>query len=260
MLIAIIGCGNMGGGIAKRLSPHHKLLLYDRNIEKAAALEANGNGQYMLSIEETVERADVIILATKPQNIDEIAGLLSHYLTERDVLVSLLSGVTLEQLSNYFPNCRHIYRMMPNLPLVCGSGIIALSTTQDDVSQKNHIGNLFSSLGTIYWLSEHKINAITALAGSGTAFFYTMIESMIDAGIAMGFSVKESQSFVHQMLKGSLTLLENSSLPISQLKHQVTSPAGTTIAGLVRMEELGLRGAIIGTFLAAYERAQHMKL
>jgi pyrroline-5-carboxylate reductase len=98
------------------------------------------------------------------------------------------------------------------------------------------------------------------LTGSGPAFFFVMIEAMIDAGIAMGFSAIDARDLIHQMLQGSLTLLEKTSKHPGELKWQITSPQGTTIAGLKKLEESALRGGIMNTFLAAYDRANQLSL
>jgi pyrroline-5-carboxylate reductase len=174
------------------------------------------------------------------------------------MVVSLLAGTTIETLRQYFPAVK-IVRMMPNLPLVYGEGVIGLSLIKKiENEDKKHLTEIFESLGKIYWLSEEKIDALTALAGSGPAFFFAMVEAMIDAGIAMGFSASDAQSLIYQMLRGSLTLLEKTSKHPGELKWQIASPQGTTIAGLKRLEELALRGGIMNTFLAAYDRANKL--
>ncbi len=151
--------------------------------------------------------------------------------------------------------------MMPNLPLIYGEGVIGLCSDEKMIKEDRDIlAKLFESLGKIYWLPESKINGLTALTGSGPAFFFSMVESMIDAGIAMGFAAKDAQSLVYQMLKGSLTLLERSEKHPGELKWQIASPQGTTIAGLKRLEELAVRGGIMNTFLAAYDRANILTL
>jgi pyrroline-5-carboxylate reductase len=107
---------------------------------------------------------------------------------------------------------------------------------------------------------EDKINALTALTGSGPAFFFAMVEAMVDAGIAMGFTAHTAQDLIYQMLQGSLTLLEKTSKHPGELKWQIVSPQGTTIAGLKTLEELAIRGGVMNTFLSAYDRANKLSL
>jgi pyrroline-5-carboxylate reductase len=147
--------------------------------------------------------------------------------------------------------------MMPNLAIIYGEGVIGLSSDDSfPKSDKDKLSNAIESLGKLVWIPESKMDALTALAGSGPAFFLTMFEAMVESGIAMGFTAKETQSLIHQMVIGSLTLLEKTGKHPAELKWQITSPAGTTIAGLKKLEEQALRSAIINTFLATYERAQ----
>lgn len=255
MRIAIIGCGNMGRGLAQRLSQMHHLFLYDRNPKKAGHLAQEGYGQACTEMKEALHHGEVIILAVKPQNIEEVARLMGNDLQNNQIIISLLAGTPLAVLRRFFPAI-HIVRMMPNLPLMCGAGVIGLSS--DEKTNQEHLTKAFEPLGKIYWLPEEKIDALTALASSGPAFFFAMIEAMIDAGIVMGFPAKEAQDLVYQMLQGSLTLLASTHHSPGELKRQIASPGGTTIAGLKKLEESALHDSIIAIFLSTYERAHKL--
>ncbi len=258
MRIAIIGCGNMGKSLAYRLANTSELFFYDRNPEKAEALAQEGYGKACKDLKGVLESSDTIILAVKPSNLKEAAGNIQSLLKNEQLIISLLAGTPISALRQFFPKS-DIVRMMPNLALIYGEGIIGLSA--DDKVTNTHqesITNAFNPLGKIYWLPENKIDALTALASSGPAFVFSMIEAMVDAGIYMGFTAKDSQELIHQMLHGSLTLLEKTHKHPGELKWQIASPGGTTIAGLKKLEEAGLRGGIINTFLAAQERAHQL--
>lgn len=251
MQIAIIGCGTMGSSLAKQLAQKNQLFLYDRHIEKARALADKGCGHASQQVQEAVQTAHVILLAIKPQNLKEAAESIK--LRESQLLVSLLAGASLSILRRHFPSAQ-LVRMMPNLPLIHGQGVIGLSGSLEQKEQAE-LTQTFASLGKVIWLPEEKINALTSLTGSGPAFLCTLVEAMIDAGIAMGFNKTDSRDLVYQMLRGTLALLENSSSHPGELKWQIASPQGTTIAGLRKLEEHAMRGAMMNTFLAAYERA-----
>ena len=258
MQIAIIGCGNMGTALARRLSQTHTLFLYDRHAERAQHLAREGHGTACGEMREALTSADVVILAVKPQNMQEAASSMGSDLRDNQILVSLLAGTPIAAFRHHFP-VASIVRMMPNLALIHGEGVIALSSDENtNTASKEPLTQAFALLGKVHWLPEGKMDALTALASSGPAFFFVMVEAMIEAGIAMGFTAKEAQGLVYQMLRGSLTLLENTHKHPGELKWQIASPQGTTIAGLKRLEELALRGAILGTFLAAYERAAQL--
>lgn len=252
--IAIIGCGNMGGGIAQRLSKHHQLFLYDKSLEKAASLEKGGYGKACGTLKEALKNSDLLILAIKPQSIKEFARSLQQSSLKHTV-VSILSGTTLEQLKKFFPG-QKIIRLMPNMAVISGESTIGLCTdaplSDKEISEFNA---LFGTLGKITWLTEDRFNAYTALTGSGIAFVFALVEAMVEAGITMGFNATESQELVEQTIRGGLSLLDYTKEHPAALKWKVTSPAGTTIAGLRKFEEHGVRAGILNTFLGAYDRA-----
>lgn len=254
MKIAIIGCGNMGSGIARRLSPSHHLSLYDRNQRKVEALVCEGCGLSCSSAEVALASAEVVILAIKPQNLAEIALPLR----KDQLLVSLLAGTPLSKLKRVFSEKASMVRMMPNLPLLCGEGVIGLSAVDLSSEWKKKLDTFLVPLGKVLWLPEKKIDALTSLAGSGPAFILVLIEACIEAGIAMGFDAKSSSEIVLQMCKGCLTLLEESGQHPAELKWQIASPEGTTIAGLQKLEEEAIRGTLMKTFLAAKARASEL--
>lgn len=249
----------MGSAIAERLSSHNHLKLYDHTPAKAQALAEKGFGKAAQNLSEALEKAEVVILAIKPQSLAASTTALQQVLTCDQTLVSILSGTPLEQLKELFPHCRCI-RMMPNIALLCGEGAIGLTANESDrESIGPPIDALFDPLGKIIWLPESKFDAFTALAGSGPAFIFALTEAIVDAGISMGFPAKEAQTIAYQMLRGSVGLMQSTAKHPGELKWLVTSPAGTTIAGLVAFEEHGVRNGIIKTFLATYQKTLALK-
>lgn len=258
MQMTIIGCGTMGSGLAQRLSEKCRLRFYDRNIEKAEKLEKEGYGKAFKGLKEACSGSDLVVLAIKPQNLKDAADGIKKELKSNQTLVSILAGVSIDALKKLFPNVK-IVRMMPNLPMIYGNGVIGLSA-DEKVTKKDQdvLTKAFACLGKVYWLPESKIEGLASLAGCGPAFVFVMVEAMIDAGVAMGFAAKDAKDLVCQMLQGSLTLLEKTEKHPGELKWQITSPQGTTIAGLRKLEESAVRGGIINTFLAAYERSKEL--
>jgi pyrroline-5-carboxylate reductase len=258
MKIGIIGCGTMGSLLAKGLK-EHSLFLFDRNPKKVKSIAKETKGHICGNLKEVAENSNLIILAIKPQNLSEITDLLNKELKKNQILISLLAGIPLETLKMNFPLVTSV-RLMPNLAIRCGEGIIGLCDNNLlNTKTRKSLTTLFQSFGKIYWIAEKKMEGFTALTASGPAFLFAILEAMIDAGIAMGLPAKEAQELSYQMVKGSISLLEKTHKHPAEHKWEVTSPAGTTIAGIRHFEKKGVRGAIIETFLATYERAQNFK-
>lgn len=249
----------MGSALAERLSHEQEIHLYNPHIEKAKKLQDQGFGFAHSTLKDAIEGASVVFLATKPQSLVEVVKSLKDLLKPGQILISLLAGTPIARLKEFFAQTQ-VIRMMPNLAISCGEGLIALSLepTLKDQSIVDEITKLAKPLGKVYWLEEKMIDAFTSLAGSGPAFFYAIIEAMIEAGMGMGFSPKDSRELVYQMIKGSMHLLENSNKEPEVLKKQITSPGGTTLAGLQKFEENGVRDGILSTFYAAHKRAKEL--
>ncbi len=260
MRITIVGCGNMGSAFAKQLNMNHEICLFDRNLNKAEKLAKEHNGHACENIKEALDFAEAIILAFKPKDLSEAAPLINSLVKEKKLLFSLLAGITLETLCKYFSSFQ-VVRLMPNLAVGHGEGLIGLATQKElDRAEKDMIHKLFEPLGKVFWLPEEKFNAFIALGESGPAFMFVLIEAMIDAGISMGLNVDEAQQIIHQMIKGSLTMLDETEKHPGKLKWEVASPGGTTIAGLKMMEEEAVRSSMIKTFMTAYSKAAEMDL
>lgn len=258
MRIAIIGCGNMGTGLAELLSPFHDMFLLDRDWKWTQELSQKAKGKPCQNLHEAIEQAEVIFLAIKPQNLQEIAASLAPLLKNGQIIISLLAGTPLVILQHYFPNAI-LVRIMPNLAMRYGAGITGVvDSTEFSSDFKKKLEELLKPLGLIHWLKESQIDALTSLASSGPAFILTLIEAMIEVGVAMGFQAKEAEALVLQMMQGSLALIQKTGEHPAKLKWQIASPNGTTIAGLRVLEQENLRSGLIETFLAAYQRAQEI--
>ncbi len=256
MKVRIIGCGAMGTAIAQTLTEAGKAIsLYDKHEERALALARDiGAAKASFPLEDLAS-GDVILLAVKPQDFDTVAEELKDF--SDGLVASILTGISVERLKNTFPNCI-VLRMMPNLAVRYGDGVIALAEDPALLPYKERVEELFTPLGMLRWISEKNFDAVTSLTGSGPAFVFAMIEAMVDAAIAMGFSAEMGYDLVKQMVGGAMTMLyESPELP-SELRWKVCSPGGTTIAGIRALEQKGLRSALIEGFIAAKTRAQEL--
>lgn len=247
----------MGAALARGLAKEHSLFFFSRDDQKGRQLEEEGCGVACRELKQAVEKVEGVILAVKPQDLPTISDQLKGLLPKGILLLSVLAGASLSTLQRYFPDAR-VVRLMLNLAIIEKEGAIALTASSFSPEEKNNLLRLFSPLGKTIWLDEHQMDAFTSLAGSGPAFIFALTQAMIEAGMEMGFSSKESQDLVYQTLRGSLARLEQTDLAPEELIAQVASPGGTTRAGLHQMEEHHLKEGLIATFLAAKERAQEL--
>jgi pyrroline-5-carboxylate reductase len=257
MEITVIGCGVIGGTIAKHFAAHHSLTLYDKHQDHAKQLADELQASFTQDPQTAVEKAELIVLAVKPQHLDEVSSLFKQAIRKGQTLVSVLMGTSLDALRKHFPHPTLI-RLMPNTPMLYHKGVLAfVETSSTSPEQKQLIDSLFSGLGAIYWVPEDKIDAITALASSSPAYIFTLIEAMIDAAVYMGISASDGKNLVLQALEGSIEIAKASGKSPSQLKWDVASPAGSTISGILELERQGMRGAMMQTILAGYNRIKN---
>jgi len=255
MEICIVGCGTMGSAIARGLAQSGQTItLYDRNPHKAEALAKAINGSVCRSPCEGNTENTILLLAIKPKDFHQS---ISSFKDFSGLIVSVLLGVTIEGLKKAFPG-QSVLRMMPNTAVEYGKGVLALAKDPELDQWKTIIDKSFSPLGLLHWLPEGKFDGITALTGSGPAFVFAMIESMVDAAITMGLSADEGYLLAQKMVEGSLFVLEQSDKSASELRMQVCSPAGSTITGMRAFEKHGVRSGIIETFLATYQRSHDL--
>ena len=258
MDVLIIGCGNMGSGLAELLGPYHRMFLHDHVWNWTQELSKKIEGTACQSLQEAIGLAEVIFLAIKPQNLKEIAPLISPYLKKDHILISLLAGTPLSTLRTSFLSPT-LVRIMPNLAMCYGEGIVGIADSPDFPPHlKESLETILAPLGLLYWLKEEQIDALASLASSGPAFIFTLIEAMIEAGVAMGFKPQNAQDLIVKMIQGSLSMLEKTEEHPAKLKMQIASPGGTTIAGLRKLEEKNVRSGLIETFLATYRRGQEL--
>jgi pyrroline-5-carboxylate reductase len=246
--VCIIGCGMMGTAIAKRLGIDNELALYDKNGKYPTVGKAYPNAL------QAIEASDIVILAIRPQSLKSLTNEICTLISKKKLLISILSGVSYETLRSQFTGVP-LLRMMPNIAIETGSGVVGIAESSDMTPElKGIIDDLFSTLGSLFWIPEEQINALSALTGSGPAFVCVMIESMIDAAIHMGFKPEVGRHLTLEMLAGVVTMLKETHKHPADVKWEVTSPAGITIAGIRALEKSSLRSGIMQAFLAAFEK------
>ena len=257
MKIAVIGCGVMGSAFARQFSLHkHRLVLCDHHAEMGKKLAEELDGVFEPNVKAAIKEVEIILLAVKPKDVKAIS--LEMGPLKDQILVSIVAGASQEFLRHAFPQGTLI-RSMPNLALLHGESVIAVvqePSLSAEVVKK--VDQLFQGLGLVFWTPEDKIDAITALAGSGPAFIIEMIEAMVEGGIAMGLAAPEALKLVLQTISGAVALVEHHEGHPGDVRWKISAPGGTTIAGIVTLEEQGVRSGIIKTLLSTYLRAKEI--
>ena len=264
MKIGFIGLGNMGGNLARLVAQDERfrseLLLANRSRDKAEKIAAEVGGQ-PVSNEEVFAQAEVIFLGIKPAQFEGLLAVYQEVLEERDslLLVSMAAGLSLERLEKMIPSHHRWIRMMPNTPVAVGEGVISYALSQQaHQADEDLFRELLSLAGLLVKLDEKQLDAATALAGCGPAFVYLFIEALADSGVRAGLSRDISLQLANQTLLGAAKLSQISGQHPAQLKDQVCSPAGSTIAGVASLEENAFRGTVMDAVQAAYKRTQEL--
>ena len=264
MKIGFIGLGNMGGSLARLVAQDERfrseLLLANRSRDKAEKIAAEVGGQ-PVSNKEVFAQAEVIFLGIKPAQFADLLTEYQEVLEKREslLLVSMAAGLPLETLENLIPSHHRWIRIMPNTPVVVGEGVISFALSQQaNQADEDLLWELLSSAGLLVKLEEKQLDAATALAGCGPAFVYLFIEALADAGVRAGLSRDIALQLANQTLLGAAKLSQVSAQHPAQLKDQVCSPSGSTIAGVASLEENAFRGTVMAAVQVAYQRTQEL--
>ncbi|BAZ38530.1 pyrroline-5-carboxylate reductase [Calothrix sp. NIES-4101] len=203
---------------------------------------------------------EVVFLAVKPQIFSAIAQEISSVIEQSHspLVVSILAGVSLSQLEAAFPRLP-VIRAMPNTPATVGAGVTAICAgayTKAIHLEKAH--QLFAAVGEVVEISESLMDAVTGLSGSGPAYVALIVEALADGGVASGLPRPIATKLALQTVLGTAKLLNDTKMHPAELKDRVTSPGGTTIAGIIELEKAGLRSALIQAVKAATTRSQEL--
>ena len=263
MKLALLGCGKMGSALLKGILdkghlPPADVTLSDPHAPSAAALASQLPGTRVApSNLDAATGADLILLCVKPP---DIPTLLTELLTlPPTLLISIAAGVTLAKMETILNGKHRLIRVMPNTPALIGHGAsaYALGTTATEADATT-LHTLLTSTGTALRVQENLLDAVTGLSGSGPAYVYTIIEALSDGGLLMGLSKEQSLHLAAQTVAGAAAMVLQTGLHPALLRDQVTSPGGTTIAGLAALEAHGLRHALISAVQAATLRAKEL--
>ena len=260
--IGIIGSGNMGKAIIKGLQVAKQsptIAAWDALSDNRKLLKEDLRVTVPQDNRELVLNSDIIILAVKPQIIDPVMAEIADSLTEEKLLISIAAGVPCKRLENALPTPVPTVRIMPNTPALINRGISAIAAGCHANDKHLEITqNIFSCLGETTLVPESAMDMVTAVSGSGPAYVFLVIEALLDAAVGLGMARDLARKLVIETVLGSTELLKESGKHPMELKDMVTSPGGTTIAGLAELEKNGLRHAFNEALKSACKRSQEL--
>jgi pyrroline-5-carboxylate reductase len=248
--IGVIGLGNMGYPIYKKIPLEFDKIAYDPYLNKEDVVQEK-------SLNDVIKKANILILCVKP---DKISGILQEIKVPKNI-ISIAAGITLNTMKEVSHTDSNILRIMPNLPLLSEEGVIACIGNKSIFEIAKLI---FKDMGMVVELAnENEIDIITALSGSGPAYVFTFIHALAEGGLKCGLSYSQSLRIAIQTVKGSAIFLENeldanSNLHPYHLRNKVTSPGGTTIYGLGKLEEGNFNFTVMESVNYAYLRAKEL--
>jgi pyrroline-5-carboxylate reductase len=265
MKIGFIGGGNMAEAIIKGIvsrgeatsSVRKGLLVSEPREDRRQYLEKTYEIETTASNKQIVTSCDIIILAVKPQNMDSVVDEISEAVTADKSVVSIAAGITLAYLSSRLKT-KKLVRVMPNTPALVQKGMTVMSLCECFSDRDiDVVREIFMSIGEVLTLPEKYMNAVTAVSGSGPAFISFFIEAMIEGGIKTGLNKDDAFTLAVQTAVGTAQLLDSGMSP-SNLREMVTSPGGTTAAGLRAFEEKGFKDTVSFAIEAAKNRADEL--
>ena len=259
--IAFIGGGNMGYALAvgvKKALPDHQLKVADPVASQRELLEAEGIATTP-SNADAIRDADVVVLAVKPQIIEAVAAEL-HSVINDQLVISVAAGTPLVKLNGLLGDRLPIVRCMPNTPALVGKGITGmLANANVSAEQRSLAESILGVCGLVVWFeSDDDLDKVTALSGSGPAYFFYLIESLVAAGESMGLRRDAALQLVVQTAVGASAMASQDGNDPSRLRENVTSPGGTTEAALNHLTRQQVDQEFVAAVTAAYRRAQEL--
>ena len=261
--IGFLGCGNMGGAIARavcRAADPKNVWLANRTAAKARALAAElGCGTAVN--DEVAGRCNLIFLAVKPQMMEDLLTPLRFTLAERPerfVLCTMAAGLSIARIREMAGGDYPVIRIMPNTPAMVGEGMIQYCTAGVTAEEEKEFLRLMAPAGRLDAVPESLIDAASCVSGCGPAWVYQFIEALADGGVACGLPRAKAQEYAAQMVLGSARMVLETGQHPGALKDAVCSPGGSTIQGVRVLEEKGLRGAVMDAVAAAYTKTKEM--
>jgi pyrroline-5-carboxylate reductase len=266
MKITIVGCGNMGLIYARAFLKYNivskeNLLLAEKSETRKQELLKLGIGQVCVVDDKRISESDIIILAVKPQDFNELSIELKQVVTSENIIISIMAGMKLERIENVLKQ-KNVIRAMPNSPAELGMGMTAFTASKSlSIEQIRKAEYLLTTTGrTVFFENENLLDAVTALSGSGPAYFFYIVKQLIESGKQMGFDEATSSMLVKQTMLGSFHLMNTANKSLDELIKAVASKGGTTEAALTSFESDQIGKNLQKGIIKAKDRASELSM
>ncbi|MDP3706202.1 MAG: pyrroline-5-carboxylate reductase [Legionellaceae bacterium] len=259
MRVSIIGFGNMAKAFAHGLlrDPENHIQVASPSLHMGIrddGIHTHHNNQAI------IPKAEIIILAVKPSQMDAVLTEINPLLTNNQLLISIAAGLTFEWFNKHLPKHTPLVRAMPNLAAKCGESATPLiANIFVTPAQRTTAERIFLSSGIITWTEqESDLDAFTALSGSGPAYLFLFMNAMVNAGVTLGLPEEISRTFAIQTVQGAMTLAKTEQLSLTELQKTVTSKGGTTAAAIRIFQDHNLESIVLEAMKAAYQRSREL--
>lgn len=262
--IGIIGCGNMGeailsGIVSNEVTSHKDIFVSDVDSTRLNHIKRLYNVNVTFNNVMIADESDIIIMAVKPQDMDSALGGISECLNQKKLLISIAAGVKISRISALVGNDVPVARVMPNIPAIIKMGFSAVSFSKNvNKNSAKSARAIFSSIGDVIELKEKDLDAITAISGSGPAYFFYLVEVLIKSGLKLGLTAKTARKAAIKTALGSAELLNRLQEDPHLLRKRVTSKGGTTEAAFKVFDKRGLGTIIQNGIKAARDRSKKL--
>jgi pyrroline-5-carboxylate reductase len=261
--VGFVGAGNMAealvGGMRAAGWPGDRIAVTNRsNHARLASLAAQYGVLAFPEKRQLCDHAEVLVLAVKPKDVAEAVSQLQPHVRPHHRVFSVVAGLTLARLEEAFPGLP-VVRAMPNTPSAVREGVTAYALGRHASDRDAELARvLFGSVGAVVEVPEERIDLVTGLSGSGPAYVFFLVESLIEAGVRAGLAPEVARDLVVQTVFGAARMLRETGEDPAELRRRVTSPGGTTMAGVGALEEHGVRGALVEAVRRATLRAREL--
>jgi pyrroline-5-carboxylate reductase len=260
--VGLIGVGVMGealiSGLISSRFPKAQIVFTEKRADRAREISSK-YGAREVDLGELAKSSDVILLVVKPQDLAQLLASINGNLKKSATIVSFAAGKTTDFISEIVGPDISIIRVMPNTPTLIGLGMAAISLGKSvNPEQAKFVSEFLATCGKVISIEENLQDAVTALSGSGPAYFFAFVEEMIKSGISLGLSSEQATTLAIQTMVGSAAMLEQSGKNATTLRENVTSPNGTTAAALKVFSEANLGDIVAKAMTAARDRSQEL--